>query len=160
MRAPILCSTLAAALALAGAAHADTRVGLGAAASAEAEGLGADVDLGPVLVEATVAAQTATNQQGSSCTFVSGSVGALARLAHRDLVALYAGLRVDISHQDPSLAPGVLSISPTAAAPLRIQMDVTPWLSIDAEVALEVFRAGDVHGAQITPPSLGFTLWF
>jgi hypothetical protein len=159
MRTTPLFVAIAAAIAVPTAARADVRVGLGAAASGDADGLSADLDLGPAMIEATVFSMSSKDQYGGFSQTV-GSIGALARLAHDGKVSLYAGVRVDHLWLDEPLPVNAQYVGPEMAVPLRIQLDVTSWLSIDAEDALEVMSISGTHGVQLVGPSLGFTIWF
>ncbi|HTJ43721.1 MAG TPA: hypothetical protein VL463_16560 [Kofleriaceae bacterium] len=161
MRIRTISICLAASLGLSTVARADTRLGLGAAASAEARGLSADLALDHVLVEATLGGWATTYASGDHVSVTRASIGALVPVAKRDRATLYAGLRLDALRMDPANPPGTLTTEPLLAAPLRIQLDVTSWLSVDAEAAIVLVRAGsNVQGGQVVSPSAGFTVWF
>ena len=158
MRTTPLSVAIAAAIAVPSAARADVRVGLGAAAGAEAQGLSADVDLGPAIVEATVDSMSWSDQTFGSGRATTATIGALARVAHDGKVSLYTGLRLERLWFDPP-SNGPYS-GPELGVPVRIQLDVTSWLSIDAEDDLEVSHSGGKHGVELDAPMLGFTVWF
>ncbi len=161
MRIRTISICLGASLALSTAARAGTRLGLGAAASAEARGLSADLALDHILVEATVGGWSTTWASGDHASVTRVSAGALAPIAKRDRATLYAGLRLDATRMDPSNPPGTLTTEALLAAPLRIQLDVTSWLSVDAEAAIVLVRTGSsLQGGQTVSPSVGFTVWF
>jgi hypothetical protein len=159
MRTTPLFVAIATAIAVPTAARADVRVGLGAAASTDAQGLSADLDLGPAIIEATAFTMSTKEELGGYSQTV-GSIGALARLAHDGKVSLYGGVRVDHLWMSQPFPFNGQYIGPEMGVPVRIQIDVTPWLSIDAEDALELFSVGSTHGVELLGPSLGFTVWF
>jgi hypothetical protein len=118
-----------------------------------------DADVGPAVVEATLSSESVDAGSGPISETV-GTIGALARVAHDGKVSLYAGLRLDHVWTDPAPPPGALYVGPELGVPLRIRLDVTSWLSIDAEESLEVSVVASSHGYGLNGPQLGFTIWF
>jgi hypothetical protein len=140
------------------------RFGLGAIAGTEAPGLTADLDLGRFLVEGTVYG-TRETIGGTRYGWTLASIAGYAELARRGPVALLGGLRVSAMRPVPSDTV-VGGITPIVAAPLRIRYDVTRWLTLHAETAIELIRITPgiaPIGAQTIPPAsldAGFTVWF
>jgi hypothetical protein len=150
---------------------AGVRLGLGARASVNPylpnTAFAAAIATRSVYLEVAANLATQRDNDGTHARDVELSVAALPVVARRGAVALEAGLRVGADWSRWTV-PGNTGTGRvyTVAAPVRIDVDVTRWLSLEAEASitlLQSYRAETVTGPLITAGGQyvgGFTVWF
>jgi hypothetical protein len=166
----IAASALAATL-VTSAAHADTRVGVGARA-----GIGGfpGYDDGVALAIATsglhaelAASQTFHRDDAGPLRGTTVVVSVLPVIARRGAVALEVGLSAGASWVSfPGVSGTTDSRVLTVRAPVRIEADVTSWLTLHAEAGVDLLTAYpqlDSIRVSVLPGGqylAGFTAWF
>lgn len=161
---PLAVATALCALASLRSAHADTHVGVGADAGIKfTGGLTATAATGALEVELGVGTVRNHGPDGVDDDAETASLAILPVVARRGSVALELGLRAIVTRTQVDAAHGqVIDVE----APVRIEVQVAPQLSIYAESTVLLAEHQDgawqapLWVAASIPAAAGFTVWF